>query len=76
MYLFSRRRKWQPNPVFLPGESHGQQGLACYTIHGITIVGHDLVTKPPPPPSILPQARLPSRLPYNIEQSSIALGDF
>ena len=22
------RRKWQPTPVFLPGESHGQRGLA------------------------------------------------
>ena len=21
------RRKWQPTPVFLPGESHGQRGL-------------------------------------------------
>ena len=24
------RRKWQPTPVFLPGESHGQRGLAGY----------------------------------------------
>ena len=24
------RRKWQPTPVFLPGESHGQRGLADY----------------------------------------------
>ena len=24
------RRKWQPIPVFLPGKSHGQQGLAGY----------------------------------------------
>ena len=22
------RRKWQPTPVFLPGESHGQRNLA------------------------------------------------
>ena len=22
-----RRRKWQPTPVFLPGESHGQRSL-------------------------------------------------
>ena len=22
------RRKWQPTPVFLPGESHGQKSLA------------------------------------------------
>ena len=24
------RRKWQPTPVFLPGESHGQRSLAAY----------------------------------------------
>ena len=24
------RRTWQPNPVFLPGESHGQRILAGY----------------------------------------------
>ena len=25
------RRKWQPTPVFLPGESHGQRSLASYS---------------------------------------------
>ena len=29
-----RRREWQPTPVFLPGESHGQRGLAHYS-HGV-----------------------------------------
>ena len=24
------RREWQPTPVFLPGESHGQRSLAGY----------------------------------------------
>ena len=24
------RRAWQPTPVFLPGESHGQRSLASY----------------------------------------------
>ena len=24
------KRKWQPTPVFLPGESHGQSNLAGY----------------------------------------------
>ena len=24
------RRKWQPTPLFLPGESHGQRSLAGY----------------------------------------------
>ena len=28
------RRKWQPTPVFLPGESHGQRSLACYSPWG------------------------------------------
>ena len=25
------RRKWQPTPIFLPGESHGQRSLAGYS---------------------------------------------
>ena len=28
------RRKWQPTPVFLPGESHGRRGLAGYSPWG------------------------------------------
>ena len=28
---FPWRRKWQPTPVFLPGESHGQRKLAGYS---------------------------------------------
>ena len=28
------RRKWQPSPVFLPGESHGQRSLAGYSPQG------------------------------------------
>ena len=28
------RRKWQPTPVFLPGESHGQRSLAGYCPRG------------------------------------------
>ena len=40
------RRKWQPTPVVLPGESHGQRSLAG--VHRVTRVGHDLATKPPP----------------------------
>ena len=30
------RRKWQPTPVFLPGESHGQRSLAGYSMGGHT----------------------------------------
>ena len=29
-----RRKKWQPTPVFLPGESHGQRRLAGYSPQG------------------------------------------
>ena len=28
------RRKWQPTPVFLPGESHGQRSLGGYSLWG------------------------------------------
>ena len=28
------RRKWQPTPVFLPGESHGQRNLVGYSPRG------------------------------------------
>ena len=28
------RRKWQPIPVILPGESHGQRSLAGYSAWG------------------------------------------
>ena len=29
------RRKWQPTPVFLPGESHGQRSLVGYSPQGL-----------------------------------------
>ena len=28
------RRAWQPTPVFLPGESHGQRSLVGYSSSG------------------------------------------
>ena len=28
------RKAWQPTPVFLPGESHGQRSLAGYSPQG------------------------------------------
>ena len=28
------RRKWQPTPVFLPGESHGQRSLVGFSPRG------------------------------------------
>ena len=30
------RRKWQPTPVFLPGESQGQRSLVSYRLLGRT----------------------------------------
>ena len=36
--------KWQPTPVFLPGESHGQRSLTGYGPWGRRVKG-DLVTK-------------------------------
>ena len=36
------RRKWQPTPVFLPGESHGAWQA---TVHGVAKSDYDLGTK-------------------------------
>ena len=36
LFIFMHwRRKWQPTPVFLPGESHGQRSLAGYSPWGL-----------------------------------------
>ena len=40
------RRKWQPTPGFLSGESRGQRSLAGYSPRDRR-AAHDLVTKPP-----------------------------
>ena len=40
-------RKWQPTPVFSPGNSHGQRSLVGYSPGGHKRVGHNLVTKQP-----------------------------
>ena len=32
--LIPLRREWQPTPVFLPGEFHGQRNLAGYSSWG------------------------------------------
>ena len=39
------RRKCQPTPVILPGESHGQRSLAGGSPWGHKRAGYDLVTK-------------------------------
>ena len=36
---FPWRRKWQPIPVFLPGESHGQRSLADHDDYSISSKG-------------------------------------
>ena len=33
------RRKWQPTPVFLPGEFHGWRSLAGYSPRGYKELG-------------------------------------
>ena len=37
----SRRRAWQPTPLFLPGESLGQRSLVGYSLWVCKRVGHD-----------------------------------
>ena len=39
------KRKWQPTPVFLLGESHGQRSLVGYSPQDGERVGCDLATK-------------------------------
>ena len=39
------RRKWQPAPVFLPGEPHRQRSLVGYSPGGLQRVGCDWVTE-------------------------------
>ena len=40
------RRKWWPNPVFLPGKLYGERSLVGYISWGCKRVGYDLVSKP------------------------------
>ena len=37
---FPWKKKWQPTPVFLPGECHGQRSLVGYSPQGLR-VRHD-----------------------------------
>ena len=34
-FALNRRREWQPTPVCLPGEFHGQRSLVGFSVHGI-----------------------------------------
>ena len=38
--------KWQPTPVSLPGEFHGQKSLSMATVQGSQIVGHNMTECP------------------------------
>ena len=44
------RRKWHPLQSSCL-EKPMDRGTSWATVHGLTVVGHGLVTKPPPPPS-------------------------
>ena len=35
------RREWQPTPVFLPGECHGQKSLVDYSSWGLQRIRHN-----------------------------------
>ena len=53
LYTFPWRKAWQPTPVLLPGESHGQRTRVGYCSKGVEInlkftrVEHEVVTRPP-----------------------------
>ena len=40
------RRKWQPTPAFLPGNSHGQRRLAGYKLQSMGIAELDMSERP------------------------------
>ena len=44
-YFYHWRRKWQPTPVFLPGESHGQRILTGHGPWGHRELGMTEVTE-------------------------------
>ena len=41
----TRRRKWQPTPVFLPEKAHGQRSWAGSSPLGLKRIRHDLATE-------------------------------
>ena len=68
------RRTWQPTPVFLPGESHGQRGAWWATVHGVAKSRQDWVTKPPPLPVTVFRAAAVLVLRRHISPSSVLAG--
>ena len=57
------RRKWQPTPVFLPGESHGQRSLAGYSPRGHK--ESDMTERLSTHARVSPQNILPASLAYH-----------
>ena len=53
----SWRRKWQPTPIFLPGESHGQRILVDYGLLGHKESDMTEATKHARTPNILTLSR-------------------
>ena len=63
------RRKWQPTPVFFPGESGGQRRLEG-TFNGVARLGHNLATKPGfPHSSVGKESACNARDPVSIPES-------
>ena len=75
------RRKWQPTPIFLPGESHGRRSLVGYSPRGRKELDttervhfHFQRILPPPPHSTCPSAlplSMTSVSPNSISSSSL-----
>ena len=57
-------RAWQPTPVFLPGNSHGQRSLEGYSPGGHKRVEYDLVIKQPTLSSHKEKGQVCSCLPF------------
>ena len=69
------RRKWQPTPVFLPGESHGQRSLAGYSPWGhkesdtaeqVSVRTHTHTTSLQSPLAPLPASKALGSLPISL----------
>ena len=67
------RRKWQPTPVVLSGESHGQKGLVGYKSTGLQRIGYDWVTEHAFIATLFLVLEEPSQsLPLQLQQSRIS----
>ena len=71
--LYSWRKKWQPTPVFLPGETHGQRSLAGYSPWGCR--ESDMIDQLSLTPS-LSSLHVPNKTQQKTEQSKNQTLDF